>query len=124
MAKSTSSSNLFAGFNPPSANKKVEKKVEKPKVTVTEQPKEIKKEVVKEDINALVQAEVKKIIESQDKEIKALKIGRPKKYNNPKVVSIKLDEDVYKFVHKKGKADEFNGTTDYINHLIRKDMEK
>ena len=39
-----------------------------------------------------------------------------------KVISVRLDSDMYKFVRNKGEKD-FNGITDYIKNLIKKETE-
>lgn len=121
MAKSTSSSNLFAGFSSPITEKKATKKPEEPKVTVKEQLKENEEVSREKDIDALVQAEVKKILESKKQSEGTAKIGRPRKYDKPKAISVKLDSSAYDFVQQKGRL-EFKGVTDYINYLVKKEM--
>lgn len=118
MAKSTSSSNLFSGFNPPKIKKESPEVVE----TVKEEPIETTKSVISDkDIDAIVQERVEKIMESKAKAA-SNKIGRPKKYMNAsKVISVRLDSETYDFVRKKGRT-EYNGITEYINALILKEM--
>ena len=119
MAKSTNSSNLFSGFNP----RKVEKKEETTFVTEKEPEKVVLSEE-KVTIDTLVKEEVRKIVESQQLPSLPGKVGRPKKYEkDTKVISVRVDSDVYEFVKKKGKV-EYDGITDYINHLIQIEMDK
>ena len=118
MAKSTSSSNLFSGFNPPKIDKRVE---EKPQVK-EQSVKTVETVQDPKVIDLLVKEEVRKIMESEKTPIQANKVGRPKKYmNSTKVISVRLDADTYEFVRKKGRV-EYDGITDYINQLIQKEM--
>ena len=120
MAKSTSSSNLFSGFNPPKIKKESPEIVE----TIKEEPIETPKPIISDkDIDALVQERVEKILESKANAAPS-KIGRPKKYmSTSKVISVRLDSETYDFVRKKGRT-EYEGITDYINSLILKEITK
>lgn len=121
MAKSTSASNLFSDFKPP----KIDKKVEEVKEEIVEKKEEktIEEPTVQQDIQALVQEEVSRIVSSQNIGAGAAKIGRPKKYDGiSKVISVRLDNELYEFARRKGRL-EYDGLTDYVSHLIKEDKE-
>ena len=122
MAKSTNSSNLFAGFNPP----KMEKKVEKVENVIEEPAKakvtlKLSEDTIK--VTDFVEEEIKETIKAQEYAVSSKKIGRPKKHtDDTKVISVRMDKDMYEFVRRNGKKEEFDGITDYVNHLIKKEM--
>ncbi len=143
MAKTNSTSDLFASFAPPKLKespKKAKKETEvTPKETkttkTTTEPKEkaAKKEAVKE----VIKEEAAPIIQEKeevsapekaapanndysDYERMAPKVGRPKRYDLPfKVVTVRLREDL--LVAADSKKDKFGSRNEYINYLIAKD---
>lgn len=147
MAKTTSTSSLFADFKPPKieqqrkqtkedafreeiVKEEIAKEETAPKVpanvgTTVPSDKPSKKEEEPNDLQALVQAEISRMMAATPVSVAApAKVGRPKKYvNSSRVVSVRLDLELYEYARKKGRL-EYDGLTDYINHLIRKEMKE
>ena len=139
MAKTNSTSDLFASFSPPKLNNTVKKetKPEQPKKKETkteevkalnETKKTIKEEAVKkapvvkeekaEEVAAKKTVGVEK--DYSDYERLAPHVGRPKKYEgNFKLISIRIREDLLEVADSK--KDKFGSRNEYINYLIAKD---
>ena len=146
MAKTNSTSDLFASFAPPKLkespkkNKKeaevTPKEAKTPKAIAADNVKEktVKKETVKEENIKEETAPIKQTKEDvsipekavatnndySDYERMAPKVGRPKRYDLPfKVVTVRLREDL--LLAADSKKDKFGSRNEYINYLIAKD---
>ena len=146
MAKTNSTSDLFASFAPPKLkespkrNKKeteaTSKEAKAPKTVAVDKEKEktVKKDTIKEEIIKEETAPVSQESEDvsipektvatsndySDYERMAPKVGRPRRYDLPfKVVTVRLREDL--LVAADSKKDKFGSRNEYINYLIAKD---
>jgi hypothetical protein len=110
MAKTTKTSNLFSGFNPPTlpSTSTVEKK-EVPEVVAEKKVMvEEKKEVVKQNIST------QQFI---------FKRGRPKELvGKQHLYSARINEDLFKLAKKTAEKKFDNSVNAYLNYLIAKDQ--
>ena len=112
MAKSTKTSNLFSGFNPPTFSS-----------TVTE---EVKTEAVPEVITEkkVVVEEKKEVVKQKAPSSKFVyKRGRPKELvGKQHLYSARINENLFKLAKKTAEKKFDNSVNAYLNYLIAKDQ--
>lgn len=115
MAKSTKTSNLFSGFNPPTFSSTVSEEIEE-KVS-----KEIP-EVVSE--KKVVVEEKKEIVKKKPSTQQfVFKRGRPKELvGKQHLYSARINEDLFNLAKKTAEKKFDNSVNAYLNYLIAKDQ--
>lgn len=104
MAKSTKTSSLFAGFNPPTVSE-IKKETE---IVVEKKVKEEPKEIVRKQI---------------PKQEFVFKRGRPKEIvGKQHLYSARINEELFRLAKKTAEKKFDNSVNAYLNYLIAKDQ--